>query len=149
MSHGKVIDLYYGADGIGYTLGRVHIGSCDFSLKSYSFDVVPGDYSMNYFDTEVTHDNAQMLPLMRLAIDAAKAPLPGTTAARGIANGVNILASPWSPPSWMKRPVKGYQNMTGERERAVILRGPYRCMSNCCAAQCGAVMCYSAKCCVL
>ena len=69
---------------------------------------------MNYFDTEVTHDNAQMLPLMRLAIEAAKAPLPGSTATRGIPNGVNILASPWSPPSWMKRPVDGYQNMTGE-----------------------------------
>jgi glucosylceramidase len=109
----QVIDLYYGVNGIGYTLGRVHIGSCDFSIKSYSFNDIAGDLSMNYFDTEVTHDNAQMLPLMRLAIDAAKAPIPGETKARGIANGVNILASPWSPPPWMKEPVKGTQNMTG------------------------------------
>lgn len=108
-----MIDLYYGVNGIGYTLGRVHIGSCDFSLKSYSFNDIAGDLSMNYFDTEVTHDNAQMLPLMRLAIYAAKTPIPGESKTRGIPNGVNILASPWSPPPWMKEPVKGTQNMTG------------------------------------
>ena len=112
-----MIDLYFGENGIGYTLGRVHIGSCDFSLKSYSFNDIAGDYSMAYFDTEVTHDNAQMLPLMRLAIDAAKAPSKlggGGGKNRGVPNGVNILASPWSPPPWMKEPVMGSQNMTGK-----------------------------------
>lgn len=29
----KVIELYFGDSGIGFTLGRVHINSCDFSLK--------------------------------------------------------------------------------------------------------------------
>ena len=118
-----MIDLYYGEDGIGYTLGRVHIGSCDFSLKSYSFNDIAGDYAMQYFDTEVTHDNAQMLPLMRLAINAAKEPAKsdaGVKIPRGIPNGVNILASPWSPPPWMKQPVEGSQNMTGESLSNII-----------------------------
>jgi glucosylceramidase len=94
----------------------VHIGSCDFSLKEYNFDNIAGDYSMSYFDTEVTHDNAQMIPFMRMAIDASKTSSKsemGVKTSRGSANGVNILASPWSPPPWMKTPVKGVQNMTG------------------------------------
>jgi hypothetical protein len=49
----RVIELYYGATGIGYSVGRVHINSCDFSLKSYSFDNIAGDYALQYFDTEV------------------------------------------------------------------------------------------------
>jgi len=96
----KVVELYWGDDGISYSLGRVHINSCDFSLKSYSFDDIEGDYSLSYFDSEVTHDNAQMLPLMRLAIETSKLP-------------IKIVASPWSPPAWMKVPVEGNRTMTG------------------------------------
>jgi len=119
----KVLDLYFGENGIGYSLGRVHIGSCDFSLKEYNFDNIAGDYSMSYFDTEVTHDNAQMIPFMRMAIDASKKsskPDMGISKSRGSPNGVNILASPWSPPPWMKTPVKGVQNMTGSDAHGLI-----------------------------
>lgn len=28
----KVVDAYYGKDGIGYTIGRIHMDSCDFSV---------------------------------------------------------------------------------------------------------------------
>ena len=31
----RVVELYFGVTGIGYTLGRVHINSCDFSVDSY------------------------------------------------------------------------------------------------------------------
>ena len=98
----------------------MHIGSCDFSLKSYNFNDIAGDYAMTYFDTEVTHDNAQMLPMMRLAIDASKEPFPGSKKPRGVPNGVNILASPWSPPPWMKVPVAGVQNMSGQTESVLV-----------------------------
>ena len=113
----KVIELYFGEDGIGYSVGRVHINSCDFSLKSYSFDDIAGDYALQYFDTEVTHDNAQMLPLIRLAMSAAKSSgLKRGNSPKIAEHGINLLASPWSPPSWMKRAVKGHQNMTGSAE---------------------------------
>jgi glucosylceramidase len=75
--------------GNGYTVGRVHMNSCDFSVTSYSFDDVAGDTSMSKFDMNVTHDQKTMLPFMRRAL--AKAP-----------GGVKIFASPWSPPAWMK-----------------------------------------------
>jgi len=107
----KVVDLYFGEGGIGYTLGRVHINSCDFSLASYSFNEIEGDYTMQYFDMEVTHDEAAMMPLIRLAMDAAsrqQTPL-------------RLLASPWSPPKWMKKPVKGHKNMTGSATPSGLL----------------------------
>ena len=32
-----VLDAYFGSDGIGYTLCRSHIQSCDFSLGNYAY----------------------------------------------------------------------------------------------------------------
>ena len=50
---------------------------------------MPGDYDLQYFDTQVTHDTVQIIPFIRAALDTAKAP-------------IRLLASPWSPPSWLK-----------------------------------------------
>ena len=33
----KFLDLYFGPNGINYNMGRIHINSCDFSLKSYKY----------------------------------------------------------------------------------------------------------------
>eukprot|EP01041_Mallomonas_annulata_P011965 gene11965-25063_t len=97
----KVIDLYFGKNGIGYTLGRVHINSCDFSLDSYSFDDVNKDYDLNFFDMQVTHDQAEMIPFIKDAMKASKAP-------------IHLLASPWSPPAWLKQPMSdGKKSMLG------------------------------------
>ena len=94
----KFIDLYFGEDGLGYSLGRIHINSCDFCVASYNFDNVPGDYSLEHFDMAVTHDQAAILPLIRDAIEA--------TWKGGFkqGNGIRLVASPWSPPAWMKVP---------------------------------------------
>ena len=51
-----LMELLYGSTGLGYSLGRVHINSCDFSVKSYSFDDSDGDFTLENFDTNVTHD---------------------------------------------------------------------------------------------
>ena len=99
----RILALYWGAEGLGYTLGRVPINSCDFSPSSYSFDEIKGDSSLQYFDTELTHDNAFMMPLMRLAMEEASR----------WGNDLKLVASPWSPPAWMKEPVNGVQSMNG------------------------------------
>ena len=99
----RVVSLYWGQQGIGYTLGRVPIKSCDFSPSSYSFDAIEGDEHLAYFDTELTHDNAYMMPLMRLALEEAQA----------WGSDLKLVASPWSPPAWMKEPVNGVQSMNG------------------------------------
>jgi glucosylceramidase len=35
--------------GIGYTIGRTPIGSCDFSTHVYSYDDVSGDFALENF----------------------------------------------------------------------------------------------------
>jgi len=88
----EVLDKYFGPDGIGYSTGRVPINSCDFSPASYSFDDVEGDFELKHFDTGVRHDTEVMIPF----IQAAQRLL----AKHGKA--LRLLASPWSPPAWMK-----------------------------------------------
>ena len=102
----SIIEMYYGPEGIGYTLGRVPINSCDFSLKSYNFDNVPNDFTLEYFDNNVTHDTEYMIPVMLAAQEAI-------STSRNHHVGLRLLASPWSPPAWMKVPVNGVQSMVG------------------------------------
>ena len=85
----EVIRRYYHPkDGIGYTLARTHINSCDFSLNLWSLAPVPGDYDLHHFTLEPMRP--WVLPLIR---DAR------TTAG---ADRFKLMASPWSPPAWMK-----------------------------------------------
>jgi O-glycosyl hydrolase len=96
----KVLQMYFGDDGIGYTLGRIHINSCDFSIESYDFDSVAGDYELKHFDMNVSHDEISTLPFLRAAMRTSKHP-------------IKLVASPWSPPAWMKNPGQdGTQSMT-------------------------------------
>lgn len=73
--------------GHGYTLCRTHINSCDFALGNYAYDEVSGDVQLRHFSIE--RDRQALLPLIKAAFDVADDPL-------------KILASPWSPPAWMK-----------------------------------------------
>lgn len=77
----------YGADGLHYSWGRVPIGSCDFSSGNYSYCDTPGDTELAGFD--VGCDEADILPLLRAVNEYRGQPL-------------TLLASPWSPPAWMK-----------------------------------------------
>ncbi len=72
--------------GIGYTLARTHIQSCDFSSGSYSY-VKDNDVSLKSFD--VSHDKKYRIPFIKEATAAAGGKL-------------TLFATPWSPPSWMK-----------------------------------------------
>jgi glucosylceramidase len=73
--------------GHGYSLCRVHMGSCDFSLGSYSHVEADGDLALASFS--IARDQQALLPFIRAAQRVA-----GTT--------IKLLASPWSPPAWMK-----------------------------------------------
>jgi glucosylceramidase len=74
------------AKGIGYSLCRTHINSCDFSSESYAY-TAPGDLDLKTFD--VAHDRRYRIPFIKAALGTAGAP-------------VKLFASPWSPPAWMK-----------------------------------------------
>ncbi|HET6187987.1 MAG TPA: hypothetical protein VFE59_13460, partial [Trebonia sp.] len=75
-------------DGLDYL--RQPIGASDFvATADYTYDDLPAgqtDYPQSHFS--VKHDQAQILPLLR----EAKALNPH----------LQIIASPWSPPAWMK-----------------------------------------------
>ena len=84
----QILTAYFSPDqGIGYTLGRTNISSCDFSSDIYNYDDVPGDTSLSHFT--IAHDLTYKIPFIK----AAEATAGGN---------VKLFASPWSPPAWMK-----------------------------------------------
>jgi glucosylceramidase len=83
----RIIRAYFNKDeGLGYTLGRTHINSCDFSLGNYTY-VEEDDHTLATFS--IAREKEYVLPMVKLAMAEAGNPLM-------------ILASPWSPPAWMK-----------------------------------------------
>lgn len=83
----RFMEAYFDKDkGIGYSLARTIIHSCDFSTESYTY-VEEGDAGLNTFDVE--HDRKFRLPFTKKAIESAGGKLP-------------MYASPWSPPAFMK-----------------------------------------------
>ncbi|MCM5530472.1 glycoside hydrolase family 30 beta sandwich domain-containing protein [Parasegetibacter sp. NRK P23] len=71
--------------GIGYTLARTNINSCDFSSGSYTY-VTDNDVALKSFN--VQHDEAYKIPFIKKAMN--------------VAGKLDLYVSPWSPPAWMK-----------------------------------------------
>jgi glucosylceramidase len=83
----EILEKYFDADkGIGYTLARTNIHSCDFSSASYTY-VDDNDTSLHTFS--VKHDEQFRIPFIKQAIAITQ-------------NKLTIFATPWSPPAWMK-----------------------------------------------
>ena len=72
--------------GLGYTIGRTNINSCDFSSDMYTY-VEDGDKELKTFS--IAHDRKYKIPLIKAAMQAAGGKL-------------QLFGSPWSPPAWMK-----------------------------------------------
>mmetsp|Transcript_95634 Transcript_95634/g.276313 ORF Transcript_95634/g.276313 Transcript_95634/m.276313 type:complete len:611 (-) Transcript_95634:312-2144(-) len=89
----EVIEKYFGLSGLGLTIGRVHINSCDFALGNYDFDGVPDDWELKHFDHNLTHDKGILIPLIARAVRKAE----------DAHRRLRLLATPWSPPAWMKQ----------------------------------------------
>lgn len=83
----QFLEAYFSVDkGIGYSLARTIIHSCDFSSESYTY-IEEGDKELKTFD--IAHDRAYRIPFTKKAIEAAGGKL-------------TMYASPWSPPAFMK-----------------------------------------------
>lgn len=83
----ELLDAYYNKDkGIGYSLLRTNIHSCDFSSGSYTY-IEEGDKDLKTFNIE--HDRKFRIPMIKKAIATAGGKL-------------TMYASPWSPPAFMK-----------------------------------------------
>jgi len=72
--------------GIGYTLLRTPIHSCDFSSASYTY-VKDGDRELGSFD--IAPDRKYRIPFIK-EVRAA------------VGREFTLYVSPWSPPAWMK-----------------------------------------------
>ena len=79
-------DCFDPQNGIGYTLGRTHINSCDFSSASYTY-VADGDKELKSFN--IAPDLKYRVPFIKEALAAA-------------GKEFSLFISPWSPPAWMK-----------------------------------------------
>jgi glucosylceramidase len=83
----EILDAYFDPHkGIGYTIGRTNIHSCDFSSASYTY-VDEGDAVLKSFSVE--HDRQFRIPFIKKALATAGGKL-------------TLFASPWSPPAFMK-----------------------------------------------
>lgn len=83
----ELMQAYYDAEaGLGYTLARTTIHSSDFSSHSYTY-VEVDDVDLKSFSLQ--HEAAYRLPFIRQAMETA-------------GGALTIVASPWSPPAWMK-----------------------------------------------
>src|SRR4029077_15097101 len=81
--------LFDAKQGIGLAVLRQPMGSSDFSLTDYSYD----DMAAGQSDPEMKHftidrDRQYILPVLREAL--------------AVNPKLKIIASPWSPPGWMK-----------------------------------------------
>lgn len=83
----EAINAYFSKEnGLGYVLGRVHIHSCDFALSNYTY-VEEGDTELKTFD--ISREDKWVIPMIKDAERIAGEP-------------IKLLASPWSPPAFMK-----------------------------------------------
>jgi glucosylceramidase len=83
----EILKAYFDVQaGIGYSLARTNIHSCDFSSGSYTY-ITEGDKELQSFS--VDHDKQFRIPFIKKAIAAAGGKL-------------TMFASPWSPPAFMK-----------------------------------------------
>jgi glucosylceramidase len=89
MSRDVMTKLFDPSNGIGLSFLRLPIGSTDLSLNHYSYDDMPAgqqDPELRHFST--AHDEAYVFPVMREALKLNPA--------------ITVMATPWSPPGWMK-----------------------------------------------
>ena len=81
-------DLFDPINGIGISYLRTTMGASDFSLENYTYDDMPAgqtDYDLVNFSVAKETDVISVFQQIQK-----------------VAPGVQIMASPWSPPAWMK-----------------------------------------------
>ncbi len=78
-----VLSACFGEDGLGYTMARTSIDSCDFSLSPYEAAGRP-DTAL-----DLSRDMRNIIPFLISAQEHCSKPL-------------EIMLTPWSPPAYMK-----------------------------------------------
>lgn len=95
----QLLQWYFGPQSHGYSLARIPIQSCDFSLGNYAYAECAADITQGRLAFE--RDRANLMPLIRDALAVNPA--------------LVLMASPWSPPAFMK--TNGSMNGGGQLRR--------------------------------
>jgi glucosylceramidase len=82
----ELLQDFFHPSKMGLQVCRICIGASDYARNAYSFDEGDPDPEMKRFSIE--HDQQYILPLLR--------------SIRQVNPNLFLLASPWSPPGWMK-----------------------------------------------
>ena len=82
----EIIQAYFGDSGNQYNMGRTHINSCDFSLGNYA---LCDQEDRKLTDFSIERDKKMLIPFIKDALKRASSP-------------ILLMATPWSPPPWMK-----------------------------------------------
>ncbi|HET7373050.1 MAG TPA: glycoside hydrolase family 30 beta sandwich domain-containing protein [Gemmatimonadaceae bacterium] len=97
-------DLFGAEPGAGFSFVRIDMGASDFSLRHYSYDDMPAgesDPTLSHFS--IAADTAETIPILKRA--------------REINPRLEVMASPWSAPGWMKT--------TGSMIKGTLRRNAY------------------------
>ncbi len=85
-SQQEFLNAYFDKEkGIGYSIIRTNMNSCDFSSDSYTY-VADNDKALKTFS--LAHDEQYKIPLIQQAFKTN--------------TKLSLFVSPWSPPAWMK-----------------------------------------------
>jgi len=79
-------ELFDYGKGANFTVCRMPVGANDFSKDWYSYNETDGDFEMKNFS--IASDRETLVPFIKAALKYCP--------------DLNIWASPWSPPEWMK-----------------------------------------------
>ncbi|URZ14536.1 glycoside hydrolase family 30 protein [Clostridium felsineum] len=82
----KIYDAYFSDTGSNYSVIRMPIGSCDFTLSGYSYDDGDADTNLNNFS--IDKDKKYLIPAVKRALSYN--------------SNLKVFSAPWAPPAWMK-----------------------------------------------
>ncbi|MEL0455910.1 glycoside hydrolase family 30 protein [Flavobacteriaceae bacterium SZ-1-7] len=82
----NIITDLFSKEGVNFSLCRMPLGSNDYSLNYYSYNDVPEDFEMKNFN--INRDRYILIPYIKEALK--------------VRPDLEIWASPWVPPLWMK-----------------------------------------------
>lgn len=87
----KLLNELFGMEGtgIGISYLRLSIGASDLSSTVFSYNDLPqGDTDLSLANFSLSEDKKQVIPILKEIL--------------AINGDIKLMASPWSPPTWMK-----------------------------------------------
>ncbi|QTF07171.1 hypothetical protein HC231_03920 [Brenneria izadpanahii] len=102
----EIIKSLFSDKELNLNLGRIPVGANDFSMDYYSLNDTPNDFAMKNFSIE--RDKKYLLPYIKAAL-VYKPDLA-------------FIASPWTPPAWMK--VNQHYGCRGMKDDAHLIWTP-------------------------